>query len=235
VNAVPAMFDPEDPDAWHLELVGRLAAGAAHDLNNVLMAVLGYAGTLADDPSLPPWAREHAEEIRRAGRKGAEVAAYLLAIARGHRPEPARIDVNETAREAERWVRRLLGPRVALDLYLSSEPLCVLAAPGAIDRILLNLLLNARDAMPDGGRAVLETGRIGFGRETVVLAVSDQGVGMTPRVLANAGRPLFTTKANGTGLGLSSVRALVGECGGTLTIESSHGHGSRVTIKLPAA
>jgi signal transduction histidine kinase len=233
--SAPSPNGDAETESRAFELVGRLTAGAVHDLNNVLHAVLGYASALAALDGLPDEARAHAADIRLAGERGAELTAYLLALARGGSATPERVDVNAAVRDTVRMLRRMLGDRIDVELALAPGALAVRAPRGAVQRTLMNLLLNARDAMPDGGRIGVETRLSGPGLSSVVLTVTDEGHGMSDEVVARAGRPLFTTKRSGTGLGLASSRAAIEECGGALTLASTRGRGSRVEIALPAA
>jgi PAS domain S-box-containing protein len=231
-----------------LETVGQLAGGIAHDFNNLLAVILNYADFVADE--LPEGdLRRDVEEIQRAATRAADLTRQLLIFARREVTNPQVLDLNDVVAGVEKLLRRTIGEDVALVLSLADDLPCVRADPGQIEQVFLNLTLNARDAMPRGGRLVVETSAVDLdsasdpGRPGVTagryvrLSVSDTGAGMTEAVAARAFEPFFTTKApgQGTGLGLATVYGIVIGAGGNIAIESDVGRGTRVSINLPAS
>ncbi len=233
--------------AQKLESVGRLAGGVAHDFNNLLVAILGYAqfleeGIRAGRPSLDDLA-----EIREAGERARDLTRQLLAVARRQVLEPVVMDLNGVLRDAERLLRRVLGEDVALTVIPAADLWRVRADPAQIQQVTLNLAMNARDAMPQGGRLVLETANVeldeGYARahpgvppgRYARLTVSDTGVGMSPEARAHLFEPFFTTKppGEGTGLGLATVYGIVTQAGGHLSVHSQSGRGTSFEIYLP--
>ncbi len=241
-NQLEAQFH----QAQKMEAVGRLAGGIAHDFNNLLTAILGYADLLAGDLSPTDARRTDVDEIRRAAESAASLTRQLLAFSRKQVIQPTVLDLNAVVREMERIVQRTIGEdvQIVLDLPWTLDP--VLADRGQIEQILLNLAVNARDAMPSGGRLTIHTanerlvGDIGNGLTVVPgdyvhLGVSDTGVGMTPEVQAQLFEPFFTTKpaGKGTGLGLSTVYGIVKQSGGYIGVTSAPGDGARFDVYLP--
>jgi PAS domain S-box-containing protein len=233
--------------ALKLESVGRLAGGVAHDFNNLLVAILGYAqfleeGIRAGKPSL-----EDLAEIREAGEQARDLTRQLLAVARRQVVEPVVMDLNGVLRDAERLLRRVLGEDVVLTVIPAPDLWRVKADPAQVQQVVLNLAVNARDAMPRGGTLVLETANVEIddryaqahpgvrpGRYAR-LAVSDSGVGMSPEARAHLFEPFFTTKpaGEGTGLGLATVYGIVQQAGGHVSVESETGRGTSFQIHLP--
>ncbi|HVO21985.1 MAG TPA: ATP-binding protein [Anaeromyxobacter sp.] len=229
--------------AQRLESVGRLAGGVAHDFNNLLTVVLGSTEVLRESLDAGRAApREEVEEIRAAAMRASELTRQLLAFARKQVIEPVPLDLNEVVRGAERMLRRVLVEDVALRVDLQPELWRTLCDPGQMQQVLLNLAVNARDAMPRGGTLTLRTrnepdgapGRAGEG-EWVSLAVSDDGAGMSSEVKEHLFEPFFTTKppGAGTGLGLASVYGIVRQSGGEVHVESEPGRGSTITVCFP--
>lgn len=218
--------------AQKLEAVGRLAGGVAHDFNNVITAISGYAQLLSG--SLPPEdpRRADADEIHKAATRAARLTQQLLAFARRQIVQPRVSDLNRLIHEVTRLLRRLLGGQVELVLDLTSDPVAVSLDPGQFEQVLVNLALNARDAMPAGGEIVIGTR---LQADQVVLTVSDQGEGMSEEVRAMIFEPFFTTKerGRGTGLGLATVYGIVEQSGGSIDVASRPGEGSTFTIRLP--
>jgi PAS domain S-box-containing protein len=223
-----------------MEAIGRLAGGIAHDLNNALTAIAGYAelalGQVASDHA----ARLDVEEIRRAAERAGSVTRQLLAFSRKQLLEPRVFDLNDTIAGICRLLSRLLGTDIEVQTRLADGALRVLGDPGQIEQAVINLAVNARDAMPGGGRLVLATAREivdeAFARsrppmpagEYIVLRVSDSGHGMTPETQARVFEPFFTTKdvGKGTGLGLSMVYGTLKQIGGFIFVDSAVGHGT---------
>jgi len=233
-----------------LESVGRLAGGIAHDLNNILTAILANADLLGALRPRDAAGQEELQEVVRSSLRARDLVQQLLAFARKQVLAPRVLDINRSVRDSERLLRRLLPENVALRLRLS-EPLGpVLADPSQLEQVLINLAVNARDAMPEGGALTIETadvtldgdfaeahpGTIAPGPH-VMLAVSDTGVGMPPEVLAHAFEPFFTTKSPGlgTGLGLATTYGIVKQSGGFIYAYSEVGVGSSFKIYFPRA
>jgi signal transduction histidine kinase len=225
--------------AQKMEAVGRLAGGIAHDFNNLLTAISGYTNLLIRslDPAHP--GREDAEEIRRMAEQAASLTRQILAFSRRQVMRPEVIDLNHVVRDAESMLRRLIGEDVELSTNLAADLEPVRADPGQIEQVLLNLVVNARDAMPRGGSLSIATCKEpgGPGAEPRVrLEVTDTGVGMDAEIQARAFDPFFTTKDRfkGTGLGLSTVYGIVQQSGGSIVLQSRPGQGTTVEIVLPA-
>ncbi|HVO35982.1 MAG TPA: PAS domain S-box protein [Gemmatimonadales bacterium] len=235
--------------AQKMEAVAQLAGGLAHDLNNLLTAVLASGDLLAAE--LPPGSphREDVETIGRAARRGGELTRKLLAFSRKHPLEVKRLSLAMLARDFVRMARRMVPEDVDVDVRVESHQTRIEADPGAIEQILMNLVTNARDAMPAGGKLVIEVGRRaldeehyrahGWGTpgEYVTLSVSDTGVGMDAETRQHVFEPFFTTKppGEGTGLGMSVVYGLVKQHLGFVNVESEPGQGTTVRVYLPAA
>lgn len=226
-----------------LESVGRLAAGVVHDFNNVLTGLLLYCdlllGSLQDEQ-----ARKYAEEIRSAGVQAAGVVRQLLNVARPVGRQPRSLSLNEVVESVRDLLTRLLGENILLDLRLDSKLGLVWLDHTQAQQILLNLVLNARDAMPAGGCIVVETRNceIEIFRESgtplpcVVLTVRDDGMGMDAATRTHMFEAFFTTKGNhGTGLGLAGVYEIVTSNGGVIHVDSVPGMGTRVNVLLPLA
>ncbi len=222
--------------AQKMEAVGRLAGGVAHDFNNLLTAIQGYAEMLA--PHLAPGssADRYLAEIRKAAAGAGELTKQLLAFGRKQILQPSVLDLNAVVDSMMNLIRRVIGENVELVRSLDPSLSAVRADRGQLEQVLMNLCINARDAMPDGGRLTIETsGVMSEGRKRVRLQVSDTGVGMTPEVQARIFEPFFSTKPpeKGTGLGLATVYGIVQQSGGDVRVESAPGAGTRFEIVLP--
>lgn len=223
-----------------MEAVGLLAGGIAHDFNNLLTAILGTASLLRE--TLPEDG-EQAEEIREietAAQRGASLTRQLLTFTRRQVHQPRSMELNQVITQLTHLLRRLLGEEIRLDTRLDPSGAWVKADPGQVEQVLMNLAVNARDAMPRGGVLTISTGRLppdGAGVEAVVLTVADNGQGMAPEIQARAFEPFFTTKeiGRGSGLGLATVYGIVEQAGGTIELESSPGKGTIFRIRLPGA
>jgi signal transduction histidine kinase len=216
-----------------MDAIGRLAGGVAHDFNNLLLAINGYAEFLSDsleDERLKGFACE----IQSAGERAAGLTHQLLAFSRRQVLQPRIVNLNDSAREIELMLRRLIGKNIRVDLDLESKLSNVEADPSQIGQVLLNLAVNARDAMNGAGSLRISTRN---DRDAVVLEVSDTGEGMDDETLARIFEPFFTTKevGAGTGLGLSTVYGIVAQSGGTITAHSEPGAGATFVVRLPVA
>jgi two-component system cell cycle sensor histidine kinase/response regulator CckA len=228
--------------AQKLEAIGRLAGGVAHDFNNVLTAILGSSELLLLDTPRDATAREEIEIIRDAATRAQDLIRQLLAFSARQVLQPAVIDLNALVKNLGRMLRRLIGEDLALATELAPDLGSVRVDPGQVEQVLVNLAVNARDAMPDGGRLtirtanvdVAESGELANGRY-VLVEVSDTGIGMDAATLARAFEPFFTTKerGKGTGLGLASAYGIVRQSGGQITVSSTPGAGTTFRIHLP--
>jgi PAS domain S-box-containing protein len=227
-----------------MEAIGRLAGGVAHDFNNLLGVILGSAELLADAKDLSQVQRR-AAEIQKAGQRAANLTRQLLAFSRKQMIEPRVIDLNAKISEITEMLVRLVGEDVEIFASLPPNLGRIRADPTQIEQILLNLVVNSRDAMPDGGKITIETHNIDLeeayadshssvlpGRY-VMIAVSDSGQGMDKETLAHMFEPFFTTKSNGTGLGLATVYGAVKQSGGNIWVYSEPGKGTTFKVYFP--
>jgi signal transduction histidine kinase/CheY-like chemotaxis protein len=215
-----------------LESVGKLAGGVAHDFNNLLAIILNYAD-FALEAATDEEQRRDLEELSKAASRGAELVRQLLLFSRRKPVDAVTLDVAEVVRDTEPMLRRAVGEHIDLRCWLVSELPPTVIDPGQITQVLLNLAVNARDAMPDGGQLTIKGTPIDGG---VRLVVEDTGFGMDEETVAKAFDPFFTTKepGSGTGLGLATVYGIVTQANGTISLESAPGHGTRVVIDLPS-
>ena len=234
-------------EAQRMESVARLAGGAAHDFNNLLTVINGYSDLVLKRLSLADPLRESVLEIRKAGRRAARLSQQLLILGRKQIVQPAPVNLNDIVGEVGNTLDRLIGEDIRLQCQLNFSLGTVLADPGQIHQVLMNLAVNARDAMPNGGTLVIETNNVeldeSYARGHVAvkpgpyaqLKVSDTGIGMSKEVLAHVFEPFYTTKAPGlgTGLGLATVYSIVRQSGGSITVHSELGHGAVFTVYLP--
>jgi len=233
--------------AARLEAVGRLAGGVAHDFNNLVMIIKGYSDMLLD--TVPPQSRPHLEEIKKAGDRASGLIRQLLAFSRKQILEPQVLDPNQCVRNMVKMLRVLIGEDIELVTNLSDEALRVLMDPGQLEQVIMNLAVNARDAMPQGGKLVIQT-RLYRLDETfavanreipptdyVLITVTDQGCGMDNETMAHIFEPFFTTKelGKGTGLGLATVDSIVQQSKGHIEVESQAGAGTTFKVYLPSA
>lgn len=234
--------------AQKMEAVGRLAGGLAHDFNNLLTVIMGHAQVLLGDmPEEHPY-RAKVEEMQKAGDRAATLIRQLLTFSRKQPSTPKVLSVNPLITNFETMMRRLIGEDLDLTLKLAPEDLRITADPAQIEQVLMNLVVNARDAMPKGGKLTIETSQIELTRTPmyhvqppalgtfVRLSVSDTGSGMPTEVLSHIFEPFFTTKeeGKGTGLGLSTVFGIVTQGGGGIDVTSRIGQGSRFDVYFPS-
>ena len=226
--------------AQKMEAIGRLAEGVAHDFNNLLTAINGYSELILVQISEESPVRAAVSEIRRAGTRAAELTRRLLTLSRHQTTAPRKLDLNEVVAEIEKLLRRVIGEQVVLETILDRGLPPILADRSQIEQVILNLAINARDAMPDGGRLTLETARRELSDSSagwVLLMVSDTGGGMNEVVREHLFEPFFTTKerAHNSGLGLAIVYGIVQQCGGRINVESTAGSGSTFRLTFPPA
>ena len=225
-------------DAEKMEVIGRFAGSIAHDFNNFLTGILLYSDlVLAGMPAENPL-RSQVEEIRIAGDQGSALTQQLLAIARKQAPQLKPVHLNEVLASVEKMLRRLIGEHIDLRTVPGSDLGVVFADPAQLRQVILNLTLNARDAMPQGGTITISTNAkfMPASRDRAVsLIVEDTGLGMDAETRAHLFEPFFTTKeaGHGTGLGLATVDRIVKEAGGRIEVESESGRGTRIEIFLP--
>jgi PAS domain S-box-containing protein len=223
--------------AQKMEAVGKLAGGVAHDFNNLLTVILGHAEAIRGESDRDGALRAHAERVLEAARRASGLTRQLLAYSRQQVLSPRVLELNAVVDQMSGMLRRLIGEDVRLLVEHRSGPCWVRVDPSQMEQVLLNLVVNARDAMPSGGTATIVTMREpGPDGTRVVLGVHDTGVGMSPEVQARAFDPFYTTKppGQGTGLGLSTVHGIVLQSGGAVWLESVPGAGTTVWVSLPA-
>ncbi len=217
-------------EAHRLESIGQLAGGVAHDFNNLLGIIQGYAELL--EGTVPEDSQSDVHEIRRAAERAADLTRQLLLFGRREHAPPGVVDANDVVADLHNMLQRTLGEHVEFSVDLVPGCCSVRLPAGQLEQILVNLIVNARDAMPGGGRLALSTTREG---ERMVLRVTDTGTGMTDDVATNAFNPFFTTKeqGRGTGLGLATVYGIVQAADGKVALDTLPGRGTTVEIDLP--
>jgi two-component system cell cycle sensor histidine kinase/response regulator CckA len=227
-------LEQELRQAQKMEAVGRLAGGIAHDFNNLLTAISGYGEFLAagiEDPKL----LGHAEEIKKAAARAAALTSQLLSFSRQQVLQPRVLDLNSVVAEMDTMLRRLIGEDIELTTMLAHDVGAVRADPSRLEQVIVNLVVNARDAMPNGGALTVMTSNVETPKHgrCVVLSIGDSGVGMTDDERTKLFEPFFTTKVAGTGLGLATVHGIVEQSGGSIEVDSEPGFGSSFRIFLP--
>jgi PAS domain S-box-containing protein len=234
--------------AQKMEAVGRLAGGVAHDFNNLLTVILGYCELMLDDLPAGDARRLDIEQIQTAGDSASSLTRQLLAFSRKQIIEPTVLNLNTVIANMRTMLGRLIGEDIKIVIALNREPAMVVADYAQLEQIVLNLAVNARDAMPDGGTLTIGTAAVELDADEVkahtavapgtfhVITVNDTGTGMTPQVMSRLFEPFFTTKdiGKGTGLGLASVQGMVTRSGGSIQAHSQLGHGSTFKVYFPA-
>ena len=232
-----------------LEAIGRLAGGVAHDFNNILMSIMGAADLLLMQLEPDDAAREEASEIKQAVERGAGLTRQLLAFSRRQATRTRLFALGDVVRGMDTMLRRLIGPEIDFEIVVPAEPLRVVADSGQIEQCVMNLVVNARDAMPEGGRVTVRLDEVELDEDGAAafvdgrpgryarLSVADTGTGMDQATRAKLFEPFFTTKeqGKGTGLGLSIVYGIVKQSGGYITVTSEIGRGATFLIYLPIA
>jgi PAS domain S-box-containing protein len=230
-----------------LEAVGRLAGGVAHDFNNLLMIISGYSQMLLDGMHTGDPARSDLEQVVKAAERATDLTRQLLAFSRRQVVRPVILSLNVLVHDMDRMLRRVIGEDIELIARFAPDLKKVRADPGQLEQVVLNLAVNARDAMPNGGKLTLETANVQVTEEFAqthpaikagnytMLSMQDSGFGMDSEVLSRLFEPFFTTKENGTGLGLSTSYGIIKQSGGDVWVESRPGKGTTFRIYLPVA
>jgi two-component system, cell cycle sensor histidine kinase and response regulator CckA len=234
-------------NAQQMEAIGRLAGGVAHDFNNILSIIMGHGELLLRAPGFDDKARNGIEQIQRAADRAASLTQQLLAFSRKQVLQPAVLDLNEAVSDVQKMLSRVIGEDIELIASLHPSLMPVKADPGQVEQVLMNLAINARDAMPQGGRLTMETSNLQLSAEQgrdldipaghyAMLKVTDTGHGMDAATLPHIFEPFFTTKpmGKGTGLGLSTVYGIVKQSGGSIQVESELGRGTVFRVYLPS-
>jgi two-component system cell cycle sensor histidine kinase/response regulator CckA len=234
--------------AQKMEAIGRLAGGIAHDFNNLLHVIIGYTSLVQSGLSPGTESSNYSEQVMKAAERAAGLTRQLLAFSRKQPVQQEIFDINEAVRNFEKMLQRVIGEDVQLEIATSPGQNCVLADRAQLEQVILNLVVNSRDAMPEGGRLTIETEKLtvpaGQSEPSelapgsyAVVSVTDSGSGMSENVQAHLFEPFFTTKepGKGTGLGLALVYGIVRQASGNITVESTPGQGTKMTIYLPSA
>jgi signal transduction histidine kinase/CheY-like chemotaxis protein len=242
-----ALTGSEKLQSQKMEAIGRLAGGVAHDFNNLLAVISGYSDLLLESVGSSDANRAKLEQIKRAANSAASLTRQLLMFSRQQVIQPVILDINQIVANTEKMVRRLIKENIEFTVTLDPTLDRVNADSGQIEQIILNLVVNARDALPTGGKLCIQTSNVRVDEGSaaaadispgrfVLLEVSDTGIGMDQKTQAHIFEPFFTTKAlgKGTGLGLATVYGIVKQSNGHIEVQSSLGHGTSLKIYLPA-
>ena len=244
-----AKLQEQFQQAQKLESVGRLAGGVAHDFNNLLTVILGYGDMLLQELTAGHPMRDSVNEMMRAGHHATALVQQLLLLSRKQPAKTCKMNLNDIINEVGKMLTRVIGEDIQLESVLSPSLECIVADPGQLHQLLMNLAVNARDAMPHGGTLLIESANVDLDDRFVEshagvkpgsyvqLRVSDTGIGMTKEVVSHLFEPFFTTKkpGEGTGLGLATVYGIVKQFGGSIWVYSEPGEGTTFTIYLPRA
>lgn len=234
-------------EAQKMEVIGQLAAGVAHDFNNILAIIMGYSELILSTMSPDNQLCKYIEEIRHASERAVGLTRQLLLFSRKEVVRPVVVDLTASVLDMDKMIRRLIGENIEVSIQPGEAAGCVRADPGHIVQLLMNLVVNARDAMPNGGTLTVTTGGVTWGAggsglpagtepgDYVFVAVRDTGTGMTEEIKARLFEPFFTTKAagKGTGLGLAICQAIVQQSGGLITVDSAPDRGSEFRAYFP--
>jgi signal transduction histidine kinase len=234
-------------EAQKMEVVGQLASGVAHDFNNILAVVIGYSDLMRQDLKPDHSLYKYAEEIRHAAEHATRLTRQLLIFSRKQTVQPVVLDLNEVVKDMDKMLKRLINENIELTVSPAKDLGRILADPGHVGQVLINLVVNARDAMPNGGPLTLSTSNVTLDQncaprrpdvppgDYVRLTVSDAGVGMSEEVKAHLFEAFFTTKpkGKGTGLGLATCQTVVKQSGGHITVDSELGKGTTFQIYFP--
>jgi two-component system, cell cycle sensor histidine kinase and response regulator CckA len=240
------LLEKQLQQAQKMEAIGQLAGGIAHDFNNLLSVISGHCELLSEQLDQNERPQQHCEQIKKAGQRAAGLTRQLLAFSRQQVLEPTVLNLNAVVVDLEKMLKRVIGEDVEFRISLDSRLAPVKADRGQIEQVLMNLVVNARDAMPDGGRLIIETSNIvlddefvqqrGYAQRSYVgLSVTDNGIGMDADTQARIFEPFFTTKevGKGTGLGLSTVYGVITQSGGHIEVQSRVGQGTTFRVYLP--
>jgi two-component system cell cycle sensor histidine kinase/response regulator CckA len=231
-----------------MEAIGLLAAGVAHDFNNLLTAIIGFSELALEQLDHESPVRPDVQEILKTGRSATALTRQLLAFSRHQVLEPQNLDLNAVIDRADSLLRRLIGEDIEVVVIKSPELDSVNADPGQLEQVIINLAINSRDAMPEGGRVTIETANVELDESyvtahpdatagrNVMFSVTDTGTGMDAAVLAHLFEPFFSTKEkmNATGLGLATVQGIVRQSDGSIDVSSEVGRGTTFRIYLPS-
>src|SRR5246500_2422119 len=240
------LTESEKLQSQKMEAIGRLAGGVAHDFNNLLAVIAGYSDLMLESLGSSDLNRAKIEQIKQAANSAASLTRQLLMFSRQQIIQPVILDINQIVSNTGKMLRRLIKENIELDVILEPNLDLVSADPGQIEQVILNLVVNARDALPKGGKLRIQTSNVRMENETrqagmlpgcyVLLEVSDTGTGMDQETQAHIFEPFFTTKAvgKGTGLGLATVYGIVKQNNGKIEVQSTVGRGSSFKIYLPA-